>query len=975
MKKTFLAIALTAMGITIGTQAAEQFLGDGIANPIVTTGTAEWNSTSNFWLTGNTGSYGTWTDGNDANIVGANPVITISDPVSVININRSGTQSGRSDYVTTNSGVLTVNGTISGSTTRQLNFGAANDASKSMSWGGDITIGSGVNRFLLTSVQTIAPNSSITAASTKVIRLGSSVSTNFSNMAAILTGGTLQNWNTGSATDVTIGYLTGNGSLDVNGSQITTFGTIIPGGSNTIGSLTGDMNITLGSGTHIFNISTNNNDLVGGTGAIVYGGTLELTLEDGKTLAGGETFNLFNGSSYAGSFDSIDESGLGLIPPMTINYDNLVIDGTITVVDGIITDYDGDLYLGNGSVYTNLTGDVWTTNSAVWGVYPVAEASGMTNWIDNSDVFIIGSGAKTISLQTGLDVSVGTLTWQSPTEALTITGDVSSVITITNEITSTSTKQININNWKLDGNVSLSNLSRLNFANDGALTPGSSLTTDNGSDIQLSGTFTDLSSNPITLGGNDTQIANNTGSDITIASLTGRGALNANTNSVSYIIGSYNIGGDDSTGAIDNGGNANIILSGSAYTNEITVFNLSGGADRLGTTETITFGGDLVVVIRPSSTYQPRLGDSFNLFNYGSFSGSFNSITLPPLSGDLVWHNNIYTDGTIKVGKAGVDYNRVVFTEFGSADFEDDAIISSGTLTNADGTVFTLELSVGGSLSTNDYSVNLYSSDIAGLNSPAGIARLDSGLNDADSADDEVIRIKVSTSGATLKDLAFGGIEINSFGAGESAGFGDHLSGTVVYSNETTGAKFVTPDDALSGLEPLSLANVSSWYLEISAKDGGPGASAPTTRFSMDDVKFVYAVDPASSWLHTEFGLSGTNAAPDFDYDGDGLTNIEEYGLGGNPTNSLDTGIAPTTGSLTDGGTNYFEYVHAKRSDPLSGITYDLETTENLVFPSWTNGSYTVAGTGTIDSEFDSVTNRTPTDVDVKFTQLIIEEN
>ena len=46
------------------------------------------------------------------------------------------------------------------------------------------------------------------------------------------------------------------------------------------------------------------------------------------------------------------------------------------------------------------------------------------------------------------------------------------------------------------------------------------------------------------------------------------------------------------------------------------------------------------------------------------------------------------------------------------------------------------------------------------------------------------------------------------------------------------------------------------------------------------------------------------------DYDGDGLLNVYEYGLGGDPTNALDQGTSPEYGVVDVGGTNYFGYVH-----------------------------------------------------------------
>ena len=51
---------------------------------------------------------------------------------------------------------------------------------------------------------------------------------------------------------------------------------------------------------------------------------------------------------------------------------------------------------------------------------------------------------------------------------------------------------------------------------------------------------------------------------------------------------------------------------------------------------------------------------------------------------------------------------------------------------------------------------------------------------------------------------------------------------------------------------------------------------------------------------------SETNA-----YDLEGLLNIYEYGLGGDPTNSNDQGTSPAFAIVDGGGSNMFNYVYA----------------------------------------------------------------
>ena len=109
------------------------------------------------------------------------------------------------------------------------------------------------------------------------------------------------------------------------------------------------------------------------------------------------------------------------------------------------------------------------------------------------------------------------------------------------------------------------------------------------------------------------------------------------------------------------------------------------------------------------------------------------------------------------------------------------------------------------------------------------------------------------------------------------------------------------------------------------------------------------------------------------DYDEDGLLNIYEYGLGGDPTNAADRGTSTEFGIMDVGGTNWFGYVHPQLSDPDSGLSYYLELNTDLVSGTWTNSGYTVAGTNVTGGELDFVTNVTDTVESQKFIRLIIE--
>ncbi|MDF7807413.1 hypothetical protein P4E94_08185 [Pontiellaceae bacterium B12219] len=104
-------------------------------------------------------------------------------------------------------------------------------------------------------------------------------------------------------------------------------------------------------------------------------------------------------------------------------------------------------------------------------------------------------------------------------------------------------------------------------------------------------------------------------------------------------------------------------------------------------------------------------------------------------------------------------------------------------------------------------------------------------------------------------------------------------------------------------------------------------------------------------WL-AEFELSGSSAALLADPDADGLDNLTEYALGGNPTHSNDAAILPYF------AVDEYEYVYRRRSDAaVRGLNYYLETSTNLVAGGWTtNGTVTVGISESADG-FGHVTN------------------
>ena len=157
------------------------------------------------------------------------------------------------------------------------------------------------------------------------------------------------------------------------------------------------------------------------------------------------------------------------------------------------------------------------------------------------------------------------------------------------------------------------------------------------------------------------------------------------------------------------------------------------------------------------------------------------------------------------------------------------------------------------------------------------------------------------------------------------------------------------------------------WDNEVIVADGGYVALAVYTNLNE-----VYAITGVSDlYAIWKEGYGVTNSLTDDD--GDGLDNLTEYGLGGDPTNALDRGYA--TATLTDGVA--MNYVYPMLSASNRGIAYSLETTDNLITGTWTNSDYSVSGTNEngYASGFDAVTNQLSTTVkDKQFIRLKIEE-
>ncbi len=178
-----------------------------------------------------------------------------------------------------------------------------------------------------------------------------------------------------------------------------------------------------------------------------------------------------------------------------------------------------------------------------------------------------------------------------------------------------------------------------------------------------------------------------------------------------------------------------------------------------------------------------------------------------------------------------------------------------------------------------------------------------------------------------------------------------------------------------NAVSELSLDGGATWAAEGVWGAPGSGAEYESSRFSGTGMVRVLGLVPPASWAKTYFtdteisvGLSLGNRDPD----DDGMDNLFEYAVGGNPRTNDVASVRPVAEFTVD----WLTYVYNRRIDAASlgleyGLAYKLDLTDTNDWL-YVGGAWEV-GTNAISAEFEAITNEVDiSGVDQRFIRLEI---
>jgi len=438
------------------------------------------------------------------------------------------------------------------------------------------------------------------------------------------------------STMVTAGTLTASNNSALQNSTVTLAGGALTfSGINApvIGALAGTSNLSV-TGLATLNVGGNNNSTTYSgnlTGAIAT--EFDKTGTGTWTLSGTNTetalMKILGGTVLAGSATALSPNA-----PITISsmgtldlgdYNYAVTSANVLTVNGTVR--NGSIS-GAGSITLAAGGTFAGISTATSATVNETGAATVSNFTDNGQ--FTNAGGQTLSWSNSTVTSAG---------RLTVNGTVNSSDFISNGVVTINATGTISNSGS---NLYLGGGSRTTVNTSGHLTTAAGTTIElNGGLLVNNGTIsgtTDVNYGSLAKGTGTYGVVN-----------VGQGGVYAPGNSPGIVTAAAV--SFDSTPVNSGAATLQIELAGTTPGTEY---------DQLHVTGQLSLGGLLQVMLLPG--FNPALGNSFDIMDWGTLRGKFSSISLPGLSSGLSWSTlQLYTTGTLQVTSSTLlpgDFNR-----------------------------------------------------------------------------------------------------------------------------------------------------------------------------------------------------------------------------------------------------------------------------------------------------------------------------
>lgn len=478
------------------------------------------------------------------------------------------------------------------------------------------------------------------------------------------------------------GNVTGGSTLTKVGG-----GTFTLSGSNA--NFTGATNLNagalaLGSATAIGNSSTG--------GAISFhGGTLQYSASNNLdysarfTSAAGQAFNFDTGGvdvtlgrALASTGGTLSKSGAGtltLAAANTYSGPTSILGGTLALgaSNSIATSSNVTINLATFALgaYNETVGSIWLTDGSITGTGTLTSSGGYTvasgtigaSLAGTSSLQKFGPGNLSLSGDNsytgGTTLGGGTVTLDSNsalgTGAVNLAGSslqTSGTRTLANALSLTGDTTLT-GNFTFTGGLALTSIRELTVNNTttfaGVISGSKTLFKSGAGQMVLTGANTYTGGTFISEG--TVRINNTTGSAFGTGAVTV--ASGATLTGAGYFSGAFQNNGSYSPGNSPAFATVSSFTQGSTGILNLELGGLIAGSqyDVLNVTGALNFGGTLNVTL--INGFTPSAGNSFDVLNYATASGTFATLSLPSLANGLSWNTStLYSDGVISVVSA-----------------------------------------------------------------------------------------------------------------------------------------------------------------------------------------------------------------------------------------------------------------------------------------------------------------------------------